>query len=206
MELEFNFANGKIGISEAEIVSKNTYRSYESDSIVAELLEKYKDDIKKADEVLGTLTRYVDSDEICDLVAKVYYEKGLEVWGDEYPIVLGGGFISARSPYDLDRGEVTYADVYSILPFDNQLVLCSISGYDLMRVFVETDNYRYHIYYEEYGSDAIANIDPNATYYVITDTYSSTYKSNRLTEIQRLGSGIYARDLLAEYIKDGRLK
>lgn len=206
VEMEFNFANGKIGINEAEIVSKNTYRSYSSDAIVAELLDKYKDDIKKADEVLGTLSRYVSSDEICDLVAKVYYEKGLEVWGEKYPIVLGGGFISTRSPYDFDRGQITYADVYSVLPFDNELVLCSISGYDLMRVFINTSNTRYHIYYEEYGSDAIANINPNATYYVVTDTYSSTYKSNRLTEIQRLGSDIYARDLLAEYIKAGRLK
>ena len=206
VEFKINFANGKKTVNEAEIVSKNTYRSYASDSIVAELLEKYKDDISKADEVLGTLSRYVSSNEICELVAKVYYEKGLEVWGNKYPIVLGGGFISARSPYDLDRGQVTYSHVYSILPFDNELVLCSIKGSDLMNKFVNTTNDRYHIYYEEYGSDAIANIDPNGTYYVVTDTYTSTYKSNRLTEIQRLGSNIYARDLLAEYIKAGRLK
>ena len=206
VEFKINFANGKKTVNEAEIVSKNTYRSYASDSIVVELLEKYKDDISKADEVLGTLSRYVSSNEICELVAKVYYEKGLEVWGSKYPIVLGGGFISARSPYSLDRGQVTYSHIYSILPFDNELVLCSIKGSDLMRVFVETTNNRYHIYYEEYGSDAIANIDPNGTYYVVTDTYTSTYKSNRLTEIQRLGSDIYARDLVAEYIKAGRLK
>ena len=206
LEFEINFANGSYKPSKMEIISKNTYKNYADDSIIFELMEKYADQISKADEVLGTLSRTVYSGEICDLVAKVYYQKGLDVWGDKYPIVLGGGFISARSPYNLNRGEVTYSDVYSILPFDNQLVLCSISGKDLLRVFIETTNTRYHVYYEAYGSDAIANIDPNGKYYVVTDTYTSTYSYNKLTEIQRYSEAIYARDLLADYIKAGKLK
>jgi hypothetical protein len=49
-------------------------------------------------------------------------------------------------------------------------------------------------------------IDPNGTYYVVTDTYTSTYSYNKLTEIQRLNENVYARDLLADYIKAGKLK
>ena len=37
----------------------------------------------------------------------------------------------------------------------------------------------------------------------MTDTYSSTYKPNNLTEIERFGEKIYARDLVADYIKAG---
>ena len=206
VEFAINFANGKNKVNNVEIVNKNTYKTSADDSIIFELMDKYSEEIAKANEVLGTLSRDVYSSEICKLVAKVYYQKGLDVWGDDYPIVLGGGFISARSPYNLNKGKVTYSDVYSILPFDNQLVLCSISGKDLMRVFIETTNTRYYIYYEEYGSDAIANIDPKATYYIVTDTYTSTYSPNNLTEIVRLNQSIYARDLLADYIKAGKLK
>ena len=205
-EFNINIANGKSEINDAKIVSKNTYRSYTDDPIVLALLEKYKNDISKADEVLGTLSRYISSDEICELVAKVYYLRGLEEFGSQYPIVLGGGFISTRSPYDLERGQVTYSDIYSILPFDNELVLCSVSGKDLMSKFVNTTNSRYHIYYEEYGSDAIANIVNNKTYYIITDSYTSTYSYNNLTEIKRFAPNEYARDLLAAYIKAGKLK
>ena len=50
------------------------------------------------------------------------------------------------------------------------------------------------------------NIQSNKTYYIVVDSYTSTYKYNNLTEIERLGPGIYARDLLAQYILDGRLK
>lgn len=205
-EFSINFANGKSEFNAAKIIKSSTYKQYIDDPIVLALLEKYKDDISKADEVLGTLSRYISSDEICDLVAKLYYLRGIEEFGNQYPIVLGGGFISTRSPYDLDRGPVTYSDIYSVLPFDNQLVLCSISGRDLMSKFINTSNNRYHIYYEEYGADAIANINYNQTYYVIVDTYTSTYSYNNLTEIKRFAPDEYARDLLAEYIKAGKLK
>jgi hypothetical protein len=49
------------------------------------------------------------------------------------------------------------------------------------------------------------SIVSSKTYYVIVDTYTSTYTSNRLTEIERYGTGTYARDLLADYIKGGNL-
>ena len=205
-EFKVNFANGKNKVSAVEIIKSSVYDDFADDSIIFELTEKYKDQISKADEVLGTLSRKVYSTEICDLVAKLYYKKGVEIWGDRYNIVLGGGFISARSPYELDKGEVTYSDVYSVLPFDNRLVLCSTTGKNLLRVFINTDNSRYHVYREAYGNSVIASIDPNATYYIVTDTYTSTYSYNNLTEIERYNQNIYARDLLADYIKAGGLK
>ena len=117
--------------------------------------------------------------------------------------MLGGGFMSARSPYNLQAGTVTYGDLQSILPFDNQIVLCSISGYDLRTKFFETTNSRYYIYYDTYGAEIRNNIQNNKTYYIITDTYTSTYKYNNLTEIARLDETTFARDLLAAYIKQG---
>ena len=93
-----------------------------------------------------------------------------------------------------------------MLPFDNQLVLCSILGKDLKKVFIETTNTKYHVSYTSFGYSMLDYIEPYETYYVVTDTYTSTYSYNNLTEIQRLDEKIYARDLLAEYIKAGKLK
>ena len=85
-------------------------------------------------------------------------------------------------------------------------MLCSIKGSDLKSKFFETSNQDYHIYYGSYGESVKNNIQSNKTYYIVVDSYTSTYKYNNLTEIERLGTGIYARDLLAQYILDGRLK
>ena len=173
----------------------------EPDPIVDELLEKYNKEIAKADELLGTLPSKMYSSTICDLVAELYLEAGLERWGDKYEIVLGGGFLKARSPYNLEKGEVRYRDLQAILPFDNEIVLCAVSGAKLLDNFINTTNSDYHISLSAYGQSIVSSISRSKTYYIVVDTYTSTYKYNGLTEVERYGTDAYARDLLADYIK-----
>lgn len=150
-------------------------------------------------EVLSEATS-MNSAEICSLVAKLYYEYGL-AQNTGYPLALGGGFLSLRTPYSLS-GRVTYGDVYNILPFENDLVLCSISGKYLKEKFVQTTNSRYYVYYDELDVDSI---DDAETYYILTDTYTSDYQPNHLTVVKNFSlvqDNYYARDLLAEYLRN----
>ena len=202
-QVTINYANGNSTVEKAEFVETSQYTHLSDDPIVETLMKKYEDEISLAGKVLGKNSKYRNSREILNTCAKLYYETALATWGDEYDIVLGGGFMSARSPYNLQAGTVTYGDLQMILPFDNQLVLCSISGYDLKTKFFETTNDRYYIYYESYGEQVKANIQYNKTYYIITDTYTSTYRYNNLTEIARFDETTFARDLLAAYIEQG---
>ena len=202
-QLTVNFAGGSSKVNSAKYIATSTYSSLSGDALVDTLLEKYAEEIALAGKVLGTNSKYRKSGELCDVVAELYYKKGIETWGAEYDVVLGGGFLQARSPYNLNAGQVTYGDLQMIFPFDNQIVLCSISGYYLRTKFFETTNSSYHIYYESYGESIKANINNNQTYYVITDTYTSAYASNRLTEVARLDETTFARDLLADYIEAG---
>ena len=202
-ELEYNFANGKYSVTTAEHVPSSRYSAMESSPIVSQLLEKYGDIVGKADEVLGKNSISRDPDLLRSVLAQLYFEAGNERWGEQYNIVLGGGYMSAREPGYLHAGTIIYSDLLSIFPFDNELVLCSVKGRDLVNKFLETTNSSYFIYCGEYGNSVKNNIDPNATYYIITDTYSSGYAPNRLTEIARYDADVFARDLLAEYIKDG---
>ena len=203
VEIKLNSVTLSSDINQAEFVEANSYSYLNGDPLRDNLLEKYKDAISKADEVLGTLNTSKRSDVIEQMVAELYYKKAVDTWGDEYDIVLGGGFIRTRSPYDLSAGTVKYSHIQSVLPFDNPLVLCSIKGSDLINKFFETNNSDYFIYYEDYGASVYENIDYDATYYVVVDSYTSTYAYNRLTEIDRLDDNIFARDLLAEFIKNG---
>lgn len=204
VEVAVNIANSDGSqVQEAKLVSTGDYANKGSHPIVNTLLEKYESSIGTADDVLGTNAARRDSGDLCKLAAELYYKTGVEKWGDKYDIALGGGFMSVRSPYNLDPGDVTYGLLYSLFPFDNQLVLCSIKGRDLQNRFFESDNDRYYIGYGEYGRQLKNNIDPNGTYYVVVDTYSSQYAPNKLTEIERYDETTFARDLLAEYAKAG---
>ncbi len=200
----FNLDSGKAEVSAdgLGLIEHIKYKRMSPDSIVDTLVEKYNSVLGSAYETLGRAGSYYDSSELRNLVAELYYARGVEEWGDEYNIVLGGGYLSVRSPYNLGIGNVTYADLYMLLPFDNDIVLCSIKGSDLKRRYLQNGDY--YIYLGAYGNSIRDSINDNATYYIITDTYNSTYSANRLTTVATL-SGVYARDVVADYIAEGNM-
>ena len=206
VEAVINVAGGESIVKTAEFISADVYDNSQPDSIVEDLMKKYAADVAKADEVLGKNSALRSGDWLRALVARLYLEKGIEEWGKKYDIVLGGGYLSVRAPYNLSIGEVKYSDLQSIFPFDNTLDLCSIKGSDLKSKFINTSNSNYFVYYGDYGQSVRFSIDDNATYYIIVDSYTSHYAPNRLTVIDSLGEGLYARDLLADHIKNGGLE
>ncbi len=200
-EVKINFANGKDKMITAEFVSKTEYQNLPDDPFVDELLVKYNEEIKEAYRIVGTNPSYLSGDSLRQLVADMYYKAGTERWGEKYDIVLGGGYISVRSPYNLKAGEVTYSDLQMLLPFDNRLVLCSVQGKYLSSRFFFTSNSDYFISYGEYGNSIKNIIDSNKTYYIVTDTYCSSYAPNHLTVVEYYDANIYARDLIANYFE-----
>ena len=197
-KVSLNSANGNSNVTTVEIVNKSVFAAYAPDTFIDELILKYEKEMARAYEDLGYNPSYRDDSEVEQLVADLYYQAGLEMWSDEYDIFLGGGFIRTRSPYNLYSGNVTYSDLYSLLTFDNQIVLCSISGYNLKQKFIYSTNSDYYVCYD--GNDP-STIEDYKTYYIVTDTYTSSYKYNYLTEVDRYTPEIYARDLVADFIK-----
>ena len=203
-ELRINSANGNTSVNSPTIVKSSAWNSLSVHPIVTELLNDYSEVIAKATEKLGYNRSYRDDSVLEELVAKLYYEFGIEEWGDEYTVTLGGGFLRTRSPYNLKAGDVYYADVYSLFTFNNDIVLCSISGKDLLDKFINTNNDDYYVAAGVNIDTLKASIDQNKTYYIVVDSYTSSYRYNNLTEVARI-SGLYARDLFAEYVKNGGL-
>lgn len=204
-EVTVNYVNDTSVVNKAEFISTDEYTSLDGDPVVETLLGKYEEQISLAGKVLGYNGKYRTGNELRQLIADLYYKTGMERWGETYDLVLGGGFISVRSPYDLAAGEVVYGDLQSLFPFDNELVLCSVSGSNLKRKFFETTNANYFISYGDHGAAVKNNIELDKTYYIVTDSYTSTYAPNGLTEIERYDTTTFARDLLAAYVQAGGL-
>ena len=196
---------GKSYVYDAGPIPSDTYGSMDDHPIVEELMDKYSGQTAPSTRIVGTNSRYLGKNAICQTIAYLYCTAGMERWGDTYDIVLGGGYISCRSPGYLPAGEVRYSQLMSLLPFDNTITLCSIRGRDLIDRFFETDVDAYYIKTTEYGETVYENVDPNGTYYVVTDSYTSGYAYNNLTVIDTYTEGVYARDLLADHIAAGNL-
>ena len=167
------------------------------DPKVEEIFNKYFPESNPYTDVLGYNASKKNSTAILTQLAKLYYDKGVEMWGKDYKIVLGGGYLNARSPYNIYAGDVTYADIFSVLPFDNELVLGRISGSKLKSQFLNNKNYTV------YATISANEVSDDQSYYIIVDSYSSTYSFNGITEVKRLQGEIYPRDLLADFIKSG---
>ncbi len=204
VEIACNPVTGTTHITQAELVLASAYESLKDDDIVQDLLVKYADQISPANRVLGTNAYHRRSDYLRQVVADLYYDLGEKTWGDKYDIVLGGGFISVRSPYELPAGEVKYSQLQSVFPFDNDIVLCSVKGSDLLSKFINTTNKNYYICCSE--DLAVLDVEPNGTYYIVVDTYTASYAPNRLTVVEEYEKGVYARDLLAQFIAAGGME
>lgn len=206
VDVDVDQKTGDVKVNKVENISISNISS-SKDSETEQLFTKYADKIGDIYDAIGYNSQKRDKTFIRQLCADLYLQAGLEKWGGDYDIFLGGGYLSVRSPYNLYKGDVAFKDIQSLLPFDNYLVLCSVSGKDLSEKFVYTNNDNYFCSYSSYGSANKNKIDENATYYVIVDSYTSNYAPNHLTEIERYSdTDIYARDLLAEYIKNGGLE
>ena len=179
------------------------YMSYATDPQTEEIFEKYYDYYAFAYETIGYngSTRY--SSDLKQKVADLYLEAGLEKWGDDYDIVLGGGYISCRGTNRLPYGSVTYSQLAALFPFDNEIVLCSVMGYYFRDTYFVKGSSNYFLNWTTYGNEIKESIQNYETYYLITDTYSSDYVYNHLTVVDILKPELYARDLLADYISAG---
>ena len=206
-KIEIDTLNDTCKVYDAKSVYTNDYAKNTNVEVRTEaLFEKYSEIIGDARKPLATLEYRYESDYLRELISRLYLQEGLVEWGNDYTIFLGGGYLSCRSPYHLGYGEVSYADIYNLFPFDNNIQLCSLKGSDLRQRFTETDNENYFVSYSEFGDNTKDNIDPNETYYIVTDTYCSDYTPNHLTVVTEYhDANFYARDLVASYITNGYL-
>lgn len=199
-EVSYNTVTDKFTVK-PHLVSNRVYgdSSISDDPCVEEIFTKYFPNDNPYTTILGTNDSEKNSSAICQKLAELYYQFGVEKWRNNYDIVLGGGFLKLRSPYCLHSGNITYADIFSILPFDNDIVLGKIRGSDLKSRFINSDNKDYHIYSVIKAEDIL----DSQYYYIVVDSYTSTYHYNRITEVERITDTMYARDLLAEFVKSG---
>ena len=211
VSVNLDIANKKVEIDEP--VSYDTsyatspYKNYLEDEATNALFAKYYDNYAFAYENIGTISSSKSSVELRRKIAELYYQEGVAKWGDQYDIILGGGYLTSRG-LTLKAGTVNYSDLANLFPFDNDIVLCASTGAQLKRTQFVSGGSNYYINWAD-DKSADYNWDNNTTYYLVTDTYSSDYYTNpdyppdELEVIDVLEPNRYARDLLADYIAAG---
>ena len=181
----------------ADYVDINSVKNLEDAPIVQELLDKYWDEIGWMYGTLGYNASNRNSNTIANTVAKLYYEAGVERWGDRYNIVLAGGSLNVRSPYYIYKGDVQYGDLQTVLPFDNAIYLCRIKGSNLKSKFLNNSSYTV------YSTISSSQVKDNQYYYIVADSWTALYAWAACETVELYDETTYARDLLAKYVQSG---
>lgn len=208
--LTYDISSKTTKVETANSISTLTFSSYQSDSNVQNLLNKYASVIGNPNEIVGRTSSNKNSATILQTIADCMLDLGVNEWGNSYDIVLAGGYLSIRYPYNLSSGNVTMEQIYNLLPFDNDIVLCSATGKFLKNYYINSTNKNYYISYNS-GYSSSTSLNNNSIYYFITDTYGSDYyiygkgynSTNKFQEVLHSISNKYARDLLADFIRNG---
>jgi 2',3'-cyclic-nucleotide 2'-phosphodiesterase (5'-nucleotidase family) len=169
-----------------------------SDSVSQGVIDQYASQNTTLDESVGFITTAFSNSNLANLYCQKAYEYVNAAFSGVQLVV------SSNARNDIPSGAVTFRDLYRAMPFDNILVIGTVSGGDLYKETVTYTNNFYHpassFTKPTSGSTTlytIAVLDYMA-YHVNTSRVRDYFPS--LTVIGELSSGTYLpRDILRAY-------
>ena len=170
--------------------SLSTYKPYEDlYSYFSEVINSVKE------EVVGYTSSGYSKAEIGKIGAKslyeyVHHEESLSTYQVDASFINTFGVRQA-----INKGDITFGEIYATFPFDNYNDICSLKGRNL-RNFLTNEEY----YYAYFENGFLKTINDNQTYYVVTLSFVSESKyGSTLTIKQR--DDYYLRNVVADYFR-----
>lgn len=99
---------------------------------------------------------------------------------------------------DISKGSITYGNVYTSFPFDNQIVIIEIDGKNVKNKFNSSDMNSLAVYRT---FKTFSEFEAGTKYYFCTTDYIAQSYLN-MKESEYVATGIFVRDVVAQYIKN----
>lgn len=100
----------------------NYTHNYQSTGILAAVFAKYAEQMAIGDTVLCTISNEISRYDVGILVAQSMYQ----TFETDLAVINSGGVRTS-----IDAGEVTYADLFQVLPFENEVYIVTLTGENL---------------------------------------------------------------------------
>lgn len=128
--------------------------SFSSKGILTSVFEKYKEYMAEGESVLLTVDENISRYDVGINVARSMFVK----YNTDFAVINSGGVRTS-----IDAGEVTYAEIFQILPFENEVYIITLSGELLLSYLSNASG----IYY--WGIDVNSIIDSEEYSLAIVD-------------------------------------
>ena len=161
--------------------------SYTANGILSSVFEKYAEYIAIGNTVMFTAEESLDRYDVGIYVAYSMYSK----YGVDIAVINSGGVRT-----NIEAGEVTYADIFQILPFENEVYIVTLSGALLRSYLNNAGGIYYWGIYQEYIVDTeyytLAIVD-----YVYLGSYFANYRNDTCIDTNELIRDVFIDWLLA---------
>lgn len=158
---------------------------YDSEGILSDVFKKYEEHIAKGEQVLFTSDEYIDRYDVGINVAHSMYLK----YDTDFAVINSGGIRAAINP-----GEVTFAEVFQILPFENEVYIVTLTGGELKSYLNNAGS----IYYWGIGINAV--LDSGNYTLAIVDFVYLGYTFDNYRKDSYIDTNDTVRDVFIEYI------
>ena len=164
----------------------NDTDDYKSKGILSSVFNKYKDEIAIGDQVVFTCDQNISKYEVGIEIAHSMYM----TYACDFAVINTGGVRAS-----INKGDVTYADLFQILPFENEVYIVTINGKDLKKFVANSAIYYWGIYLDSIKDDQdylLAIVDYVYQSYIFDD-----YRTGEYVDTNDL-----IRDIFINYIKN----
>lgn len=184
-EIVYSINNNKF---EATINHYNPF-DYGNDSKIIEVIDKYKNTIDEGERVIGYTTEDLYRYRLGAEMVKAMKEK----YSTDVAIINTAGVRD-----DIGVGNIKVKKIYEVFPFDNKVILTSMSGEKLKNLYENNSSYLYF----SSGFNPY-ELDYNKTYTISTIdfVFTSTYYKNEFSNSTPNNTNVFMRDIFIEYIE-----
>ena len=184
LTLEFN-ESGILTDTDGNLMNTD---HFDSEGILSTVFEKYEEHTAIGEEVLLTSGEELSRYEVGISVAHSMFVK----YNADFAVINSGGVRTS-----IDAGAVTYADIFQVLPFENEVYVVTLSGKQL-RSYLDKSN---GIYY--WGIDKNSIVDSQSYKLAIVDYVYLGYSFNGYRNNSCVDTNELVRDVFIEWIKSG---
>ena len=163
----------------------NNTDTFDGTGILSSVFDKYGDYISIGEEVIFTTDYEMDRYDVGLTVVYSMYDK----YSVAYAFINAGGVRTS-----IEAGEVTYADLFQILPFENEVYIITMRG-SVLKSYLNNPG---SIYYWGIGTDAI---EDNQDYQIaIVDYLFQSYYFDDFRTETYVDTNDLIRDVFIDYI------
>ncbi len=198
VQFGFNKDTKKLIVKTHDVIENIYDMNLAEDEVTKQLLDYYRQEFeidKLKDEVVGRLVNAdLDRRGIARLAVHVMHD----AYKDEDVVAALHNINGGVRVEQMNKGKITYGQIYQAFPFDNEIYIVSILGRQLLGLMTNPSNYATHFSIEQKD---VVGLD---YYKVATISFIQELDGSPVYGAEFENKFVYTRDLIAQHFRDNK--